>query len=81
MRLKRNHARRPGLKEGGLIKLDTGIGPDIAKIRHQLGGQANQREKKQRTHDHRVIAANHALVTQKPQAIQREQCFNQQRTG
>ena len=64
----------------GLVKLHARVHPHITEVADELGDQPDQREQIQRAQHHGVVAADHALVAEQAQAVEREQGFDEQRT-
>src|SRR3569832_2232258 len=79
----RRQALAAGLCLGALVELvefATRVHPDVAQVADELGDESDQREEKERSHHHRVIAPDDAVVAEKAEAVEREQRFDQQGT-
>src|SRR5262249_41001398 len=62
------------------LEVDARIDQCIDKIGHQVNDEPEQRKNVERGKYDRIVAINHALEAQEPQAIERENRLDQQRT-
>src|SRR5262245_26544071 len=62
------------------LEVDARIDQCIDEIRNKVNDEAKQRKNVERRKHHRIVAIDHALKAQEPQAIERENRLDQQRT-
>ena len=61
--------------------IDARIDPGISQIGDQVHHHADQREDEERGEHHRIIAVEHAFEAEQAEAVEREDRFDQQRSG
>src|SRR5262249_34935213 len=63
------------------LEVDARIDPCVGEIGYQVHEHADERENIQRGEHHRIVAIQDTLKAEQPQAIERENGFDEQRTG
>src|SRR5271169_279263 len=63
------------------LKIDARIDPRVSQIGEQIHHHADEGKDIKRSKYHRIVAIEHALKSEQAEAVEREDCFDQQRAG
>src|SRR5580704_1729907 len=63
------------------LEIDAGIDPGIDQVGNQIHDQADESKNVEIGEHHRIVAVEHALEAQQPEAVEREYRLDQQRAG
>src|SRR5215471_16253262 len=63
------------------LEVDAWINPGVGEVRQQVHQQPDQRHDVKRGEYHRVVAVEHALEAEQPDAVEREYGLDQERAG
>src|SRR4029079_14793471 len=63
------------------LEIDARIDPGIGEVGDQVHDQADEREDVEIGEHDRVVAVEHAFEAQQPEAVEREDGLDEQRTG
>src|ERR1700749_2540035 len=63
------------------LEIDARIDPGVGEVGDQIDHEADQRKDVERRKHHGVVAVEHALEAEQPQAVEREDRLDQERAG